>query len=606
MSDVDRYDEASASHAPSSSGEPLIQRAAELCRSCWSCVRHCPAKAIRVVHGTPEVIPSRCVACGVCTSECGAGSYRTRDDLPTVRELLASERRVVAVLASEYLAALYPMSAAEVERALEEAGFDAVETTVLGEEYVAAAYEQVRARTPESEPSLRSTCPVVVWWVERYHPRLTEALVKIVPPYIAQARLVRATSSPDTAIVYVSPCWARKDEIFEPQLAGAVDVAIGFDELKTLLAEDPARRWSTSSDTYSSRRPRAVKELSLTDGFPRRFLSERTMTSRDVAIARGMPEIDRLLTAIGRGETSPHVVDMLCCEGCADGPAVNSSLSVFVKRGLIAAENERQPPPAVDSRSLLAALPPIELRRTFSPATVVSRVPSAEEIEAVLAEGEFLGRNEALDCGACGHDTCVAHAAAVCLGDSSWEMCFPLQRKMLVAERTEMAEHAMKDALTGLGNRRAFDSRLKEEIARARRYETDLALAIMDLDGFKEVNDRYGHLVGDQLLIHVGHILIATLRSTDIPIRYGGDEFTVIMPETTKTEAWVVAEKIRAALAELTLFAAEGERISARGSFGVASYGANADSSHALLAAADAALYRAKRGGRDRVELAAG
>jgi diguanylate cyclase (GGDEF)-like protein len=592
--------------APSAPDEFLIVRDVESCRSCWSCVRHCPAQAIRVVHGRPEIVESRCVKCGVCVLECGHEGYVPRDDLERVRSLLAGDRRVVAVLASEYLAALFPMTAAEIEFALEEAGFDSVETTVLGEELVAAAYEQVRAAAPGSIPRLRSTCPVVVSWVERFHPQLTGALVTLVPPYIAQARLVKATSSANTAVVYVSPCWARKDEIFETQLAGAVDAAIGFDELKSLLAEESASRRSPSKDPVVMRRPQAAKELSLTDGFPRRFLVERDMTSPDVVTARGLTEIDRLLTAIERGETAPNVVDLLNCEGCTDGPAVNSELSVFVKRNVIAAENARQPRPAVDSRTLLSALPAIELRRSFSPAPVLSRVPSAEEIDAVLAEGEFYSRAEVLDCGACGHPTCVAHAAAVCLGDSSWDLCFPLQRKLLVRERAEMADRAASDALTGLGNRRAFDERLEEETARAVRYGTELSLAMIDLDDFKEVNDRFGHPFGDQLLIHVGHILTETLRETDIPTRYGGDEFAIILPATSKTEAWVVAEKIRTALGELTLVTEDGRRISASGSIGVAAYGPSAPSAHALLGAADAALYRAKRRGRDRVELAAG
>jgi diguanylate cyclase (GGDEF)-like protein len=548
---------------------------------------------------------SRCVKCGVCVVECGNDGYVPRDDLAEVRKLLSSDRPVVAVLASEHLAALYPLGANEVERALEQAGFDSVETTVLGEELVAAAYEQVAADDPDAPPRLRSTCPVVVSWVERYHPQLTSALVPIVPPYIAQARLVKATSSAETAVVYMSPCWARKDEIFDPELAGAVDVAIGFDELKTLLAEEPVRERPVD-DSPPKRRPHAVKELSLTDGFPRRFLTERDMTDRNVVVARGLIEVDRLLTAVGRGETAPAVVDMLNCEGCTDGPAVNQELSVFVKRNVIAAENERQARPLVDSRSLLAALPPVELRRSFSPTPVLSRVPSPEEIDLVLAEGEFHSRADVLDCGACGHDTCVAHAAAVCLGDSSWDLCFPLQRKMLLRERSEMADRALRDALTGLGNRRAFDERIGEETARAERYGTELALAMIDLDDFKEVNDRYGHPIGDQLLVHVGHILVATLRATDIPIRYGGDEFAIILPETSKTEAWVVAEKIRAALGELRLVAGDGTRIATSGSIGIASFGAAADSAYALLAAADAALYRAKRSGRDRVELAAG
>ena len=548
---------------------------------------------------------SRCVKCGVCVIECGNHGYVPRDDLAAVRGLLATDRPVIAVLASEHLAALYPMSAAEVESALEHAGFDSVETTVLGEELVAAAYEQVDADAGSGPPRLRSTCPVVVSWVERYHPQLTGALVPIVPPYIAQARLVKATSPANTAVVYVSPCWARKDEIFDPELAGAVDAAIGFDELKLLIAEKSVRE-RPLDDSPPKRRPHAVKELSLTDGFPRRFLTECNMTDRNVVVARGLVEVDRLLTAVERGETAPSVVDMLNCEGCTDGPAVNRELSVFVKRNVIAAENERQPRPLVDSRSLLSALPAIDLRRSFSPTPVLSRVPSPEEIDMVLAEGDFHSRAEVLDCGACGHDTCVAHAAAVCLGDSSWDLCFPLQRKILERERHEMADRALRDALTGLGNRRAFDERIGEETARAERYGTELALAMIDLDDFKEVNDRHGHPIGDQLLVQVGQILVTTLRATDIPLRYGGDEFAIILPETSKTEAWVVAEKIRAALGELRLVVGDGTTIGTSGSIGIASYGAAADSAYALLAAADAALYRAKRSGRDRVELAAG
>jgi diguanylate cyclase (GGDEF)-like protein len=605
LSEFGQRIESEALPASSAPGGFLIARDTEQCRSCWSCVRHCPAQAIRVVHGRPEIIESRCVKCGVCVVECGSAGYVPRDDLARVRALLASDTRVVAVLASEHLAALHPMNAAQVETALERCGFDSVETTVLGEELVAAAYEQVAAQAPDSRPRLRSTCPVVVSWVQKYHSQLTDDLVAIVPPYVAQARLVKATSPVGTAVVYISPCWARKDEIFEPQLAGAVDVAIGFDELKRLLAEEPVRP-RPATEVSAMRRPHAAKQLSLTDGFPRRFLAERDMTNRDVVVARGLVEIDQLLSAIDRGEAAPCVADMLSCEGCADGPAVNRELSVFAKRNVIAAENERQPPPAVDSRSLLSALPTIELRREFSPAPILSRVPSPEEIDAVLAEGEFYSRAEALDCGACGHDTCVAHAAAVCLGDSNWDQCFPLQRKKLLREHTEMADRALKDALTGLGNRRAFDERIEEETARADRYGTELALAMIDLDDFKEVNDRYGHPIGDQLLVLVGRILADTLRTTDIAIRYGGDEFAIILPETGKTEAWVVAEKIRAALGDLTLLGSNGTRISTTGSIGIASYGSAAGTANALLAAADAALYRAKRNGRDRVELAAG
>jgi len=237
-----------------------------------------------------------------------------------VRELLEGDRPVVAVLASEYVAAMHPLTPAEIERSLEAIGFAAVETTVLGEELVAAAYEQVQGRAHADLPRLRSTCPVAVSWVKHFYPQLTEALVPIVPPYVAQARLVKSIYSGDVAVVYVSPCWARKNEIADPSFSGAVEVAIGFDELKRLLAEQPVRLAPPGLTAPHVRRPQAAKQLSLTDGFPRRALVERDPSAPELVTVRGLDEIDRLLSGIVRGETAPQLVDMLLCEGCIDGP----------------------------------------------------------------------------------------------------------------------------------------------------------------------------------------------------------------------------------------------------------------------------------------------
>lgn len=577
------------------------------CAECISCIRHCPARAIRNVDGVREIIPSRCVACGACVAECRSPGFSVRDDLPTVRALLASGKRVVAILASEYVAALHPLEPADVERRLEALGFSAVETTILGEEIVAAAYEHVHSSAGDTFPRLRSTCPVVVSWIVQFYPQLTHALAPVVPPYVAQARLVREIYPDDTAIVYVSPCWARKNEIYDSQFEGVVDVAIGFDELSRLLAENPSRFTAEQVESGRQvRRPQPVKELSLIDGFPRRTLLERDMTDVGMVTVRGLSDIDRILGAIVRGEIAPHVVDMLCCEGCVDGPAVNPNMSVFAKRNLMAAEQERQPPPMVDNRTFLSALPPVELRRSFSARPVVTRVPSAEEIDSVLAAGEFESRADTIDCGVCGFDTCVDLAAAICLGDATWEACFPLARKRMQRAHDELTEVALLDALTGLGNRRAFDARLTEEVARSVRYGTALSLAMVDLDGFKEINDRYGHTAGDAVLVRIGDLLREVMRASDIETRYGGDEFAIILPDTGKTDAWLVAEKLRAALVEAKVDLGGGCVVGVSGSVGLASHGELNDTAESLLEAADAALYRAKRQGRNRVELAAG
>ena len=166
---------------PSCPTQPLISVASESCRECWGCVRYCPSRAIRVVDGRSEIIAEKCVKCGLCIAECGNCGHVVRDDLGRVRELLASGRPVVAVLASEFVAALHPMTPPEVDRSLESIGFYAVETTVIGEELVATEYESALAR-PGHVPRLRSTCPVTSLWVRKFYPQLTYALVPIVPP----------------------------------------------------------------------------------------------------------------------------------------------------------------------------------------------------------------------------------------------------------------------------------------------------------------------------------------------------------------------------------------------------------------------------------------
>jgi diguanylate cyclase (GGDEF)-like protein len=596
-------------HERPSVGAPaglLIAPDAQSCLGCWGCIRHCPARAIAIIDGAPTILTERCVECGVCVTACGNAGYSVRDDLPGVRELLAGDRPVVAVLASEYVAAMHPATPAEIERGLESLGFAAVETTVLGEELVAAAYEQLRTRQPAPMPRLRSTCPVAVSWVKQFYPQLTDALIPIIPPYVAQARLVKSIYSEDAAVVYVSPCWARKNEILDPEFAGDVDAAIGFDELKRLIAEHPVHLAQPSRSLRNIRRPHAAKQLSLTDGFPRRAVVDRDPTGSDLVTVRGLEELDALLTGIMRGETAPDLVDMLSCEGCIDGPAVNTDLSVFAKRNIVTADREQQPPPAVDSRSFLSAMPAVDLWRAFDAQPALSRVPTSDEIDAVLAAGEFASRAETIDCGACGSATCVEHAAAICLGHSSWDLCFPLQRKRMSREREELTRNALVDPLTGLGNRRLFDKRLAEEVARAQRYTEGLSLIMIDLDRFKEINDKCGHIAGDEVLSAVGVQLRATLRVSDIAARYGGDEFAVILPFTSKTEAWVVAEKIRSELHDMRLVTSGGHELDVRASLGVAAFHAGHENSLDLLEAADGALYRAKHSGRDRVELAIG
>jgi diguanylate cyclase (GGDEF)-like protein len=166
-------------------------------------------------------------------------------------------------------------------------------------------------------------------------------------------------------------------------------------------------------------------------------------------------------------------------------------------------------------------------------------------------------------------------------------------------------EQAITDELTGLFNVRQFHARLENEIERAERFGTPLSLVMLDIDKFKAVNDTYGHQQGDRVLVEVARVLRRLSRDVDLPARYGGEEMAVVLPQTDLGGAELGAERMRAAIESMQIHRLDGGGLlPITASFGVASFPGQAGDKTALIAAADAALYRAKRGGRNRVERA--
>lgn len=164
---------------------------------------------------------------------------------------------------------------------------------------------------------------------------------------------------------------------------------------------------------------------------------------------------------------------------------------------------------------------------------------------------------------------------------------------------------SITDDLTRVFNRRHFHDRLEEEIERARRYDHPLSLLMVDIDHFKEINDRYGHMTGDEVLRTIGGILKGNIRTADIAARFGGEEFVVLLPETTKESARVTAEKLRAAIEHHPFNSSDQTLIHVTASFGVSfikkTGKIKASAADQIIKMADEAMYQAKQAGRNRV-----
>lgn len=181
-----------------------------------------------------------------------------------------------------------------------------------------------------------------------------------------------------------------------------------------------------------------------------------------------------------------------------------------------------------------------------------------------------------------------------------------IERQQLELERKRLIEElrlrANTDYLTGILNRRAFASAGNKRLHAAQVQNETLAVILFDIDHFKSVNDTYGHEVGDQVLIHVAALVRAALRDSEILARHGGEEFVVMPTHCTQEQAGILAERLRAAIEREPLKLADGQILRVTASFGVASASGPTAALDALLHAADLALYRAKRKGRNRVE----
>lgn len=204
-------------------------------------------------------------------------------------------------------------------------------------------------------------------------------------------------------------------------------------------------------------------------------------------------------------------------------------------------------------------------------------------------------------------ELCAALLVAVGMTISQFTLIIALPLTTLLQRsfrHAQLLNEARADAKTGLLNAATWEREASAEVARAVRTSSPLAVALLDLDRFKHINDTHGHLLGDDVLRAIARTLTGVLREYDVAGRFGGEEFVMLLPQTRAVDAFRIAERVRAHIARLPIAAPDGEPVPVTVSIGVAALDAGSSRELTdLLAAADAALYRAKASGRDQVQM---
>ncbi|MFP4105444.1 MAG: [Fe-Fe] hydrogenase large subunit C-terminal domain-containing protein [Phycisphaerae bacterium] len=401
------------------------------CRDCHRCLRVCPVKAIQVRNGQAQVLEDRCLACGTCIRQCPQKAKSFRDDLDIAMELVGSGRKVAASLAPSFAALFEPWQRKRMASALRKLGFSYVAETAVGAGFAAKRAAELDAENPDRS-HIGTACPAVVSYIRRYEPDLTELLLPLVSPMLAHARHIKATLGEDTAVVFIGPCVAKKDEADGPEGPTEVDCAITFEELARWMQRenvDIARCEESPFDEVPSENARLFPLLG---GAMRTAGMDTDLLSTQVVSVSGIDDLREALQSIRAGGDPVVLEPLFCSQGCINGPTLDDQSSLFDRRRNVlayAADRDRSGTPAGPCNACL--------EKQYPPLPIADPEPISEQaIREVLERTGKGDPSDQLNCGACGYDTCRDKAVAVIRGLAEPEMCVPQMRR-LAEQRTD-------------------------------------------------------------------------------------------------------------------------------------------------------------------------
>jgi two-component system NtrC family sensor kinase len=430
----------------------IVSTIPEKCRRCYTCVRECPAKAIKVISGQATVIAEQCIACGNCVKVCTQKAKRIEDSSMVVARMLEEGERVFVCLAPSFPVAFAGMDPGRVVSAVRALGVSQVWEVAFGAELISQEYAIVaRQAIRASRPVVSTACPAIVSYVQKYLPELHQALAPIVSPMIATARAIKRRFGAGARVVFVGPCIAKKAEIRDRYVQGTVDAALTYDELTALWEKagiDPAACAQSGFDGPASYLGRSIP---LSGGLLRAAGFDADILQNTVLVTEGKDRVVPALKELAGGRSKVRMLDVLFCEGCINGPRMPGSMGAVARKEMltdyIRARGESQP--TRDVGETIAEFSDVDLRREFAPDAVVLPQPAEDEISATLRRMRKFGPEDQLDCGSCGYPSCREKAIAVCQGIAEVSMCLPYLVEELEATLAELqrSHRATQDRL---------------------------------------------------------------------------------------------------------------------------------------------------------------
>jgi len=399
----------------------LVYTLKNRCRVCYTCVRECPAKAIKIINGQAEVLNERCIVCGNCTKVCSQGAKVYLNTIDHVYSLLKNGRKNVAIVAPSFPAEFTEIGNYKTFVSMVRAvGFDVVSEVAFGADLVASKYRDL-IDNESGKLYISSDCPAVVSYIEHYHAALVKDLAPISSPMVAMSRVMRKKYDNNINLVFIGPCVAKKSESNE------VDEMITFTELRKIFEQEGI----TQKTVYPSEFDPPLGGKGAIFPVSRGLLQTAGITDDvfdgNIIVAEGRNNFQEAIKEFEDGLLRSQHLELLSCEGCIMGPGMSSKGKHYTRRILVNnyVQKKINSLNEAEWQKQINEYKGINLETRFEPKRKSLKFPDWKAVQKVLESMGKIDPKDHLNCGACGYESCEEHATAIVQGLAETEMCLP-------------------------------------------------------------------------------------------------------------------------------------------------------------------------------------
>ncbi len=418
----------------------IVSTIGQKCKRCYSCIRECPAIAIRVINGQAVVIDERCISCGHCVKVCSQHAKRVACDIDKVLCDYLPTGKAIAIVAPSFPAS-FPENYNKIPSALKKIGFDLVVEAAFGADLVSKYYSDC-FEDDSKETIISSPCPAVYNYIEKYFPEIVPNLAKVVSPMIAAGRYLKKNFGSNRNVVFIGPCIAKKSEYIDDGVDDAIDAVLTFVELKDILFDLHIDMNELEELEFDPPHAFLGKSFSLAGGLLKTANISGDILHKEIIVVEGKDKVEEIVNEIANGHLKSKFIDILFCEGCINGPAIDSNLNYYSRREKVINYIQEN----INSfdkhewQSYLYNSRDLDLSREFQAKTQRKMQPDEEEIKKILARTNKFSKNDELNCGSCGYKTCREYAIAIAKELAEDDMCLPYLIDKLEGAYAELKE----------------------------------------------------------------------------------------------------------------------------------------------------------------------